>query len=38
MTSKYVDHYTEQDNDGNITFGIDGPSFFSHHHYIQENR
>ena len=20
MTSKYVDHYTEQDNEGNITF------------------
>ena len=27
-----------EDNDGNITYGIDGPSFFSHHHYIQENR
>ena len=27
-----------EDNNGNITYGIDGPSFFSHHHYIEENR
>tara|TARA_R100001443_G_scaffold3476_1_gene10882 strand:+ start:1501 stop:2778 length:1278 start_codon:yes stop_codon:yes gene_type:complete len=27
-----------EDDEGNITYGIDGPSFLSHHHFIEENR
>ena len=29
---------TETDNDGVINYGLDGPNFLSHHHYIETNR
>ena len=35
---KQLEARTETDNDGVINYGLDGPNFLSHHHYIETNR